>query len=44
MNDDEIKKYVREHYGEVATGNKMHQPARETEDIACCAPQEEASC
>lgn len=44
MNDDEIRKYVREHYGEVATGDRTHIPARETEDTGCCAPQEAASC
>ena len=44
MNDDEIRKYVREHYSEVATGKKTHQPARETEDIDCCPTQEAANC
>ncbi len=43
MNNDEIRKYVREHYGEVAIGKKVHQPAARTEDSACCVPQETAS-
>jgi len=42
MNDDEIKKYVREHYSEVAIGKKVHQPARENKAADCCAPQEES--
>jgi len=44
MNDDEIRKYVREHYGEVATGDRTHIPARENEAADCCAPQEAANC
>ena len=44
MNDDEIRKYVSEHYAEVATGKRVHQPARETKDSDCCAPQETTSC
>lgn len=44
MNDDEVRKYIREHYGEVAIGKKVHQPAARTEDSACCVPQEAASC
>ena len=35
MNDDEIRKYVREHYGEVAAGNRNHIPAREAESDGC---------
>ena len=35
MNDDEIRKYVREHYGEVATGDRAHIPAREAKDSNC---------
>ncbi|HEY31606.1 MAG TPA: hypothetical protein G4O10_00705 [Dehalococcoidia bacterium] len=38
MNDDEIRKYVREHYAEVATGKKVHQPAAKVEEAGCCAP------
>jgi len=38
MNDDEIRKYVREHYGEVATGQKVHQPERGNKASDCCAP------
>ena len=44
MNEDEIRKYVREHYGEVATGDRAHIPMREAESADCCAPQEAASC
>ena len=44
MNQDDIRKYVREHYGDVAAGTKIHQPARETEDIDCCPPQDTSSC
>jgi hypothetical protein len=44
MNDDEIRKYVREHYGDVATGKRVHQPARETTDTGCCPPQKTVSC
>ena len=44
MNQDEIRKFDREHYGDVATGKKIHQPARETEDIENLPPQDTSSC
>ena len=44
MNDDEIRKYVREHYGELAAGDRAHIPARENEAEDCCSPQQETSC
>ena len=44
MNDDEIRKYVREHYGEVATGDRTHIPARENKASDYCTPQNAASC
>jgi hypothetical protein len=44
MNDNEVRKYVREHYGEVAIGKKVHRSAARVEDSACCVPQEAASC
>jgi len=37
MNDDEIRKYVREHYAEVAIEKRIHQPAAKAEDISCHA-------
>jgi hypothetical protein len=44
MNDDEIKKYVREHYAEVATGKRTHIPAREKKVVDYSAPQQETNC
>jgi len=43
MNDDEIRKYVREHYAEVATGNRLHDPAAKAEEADCCTPDTEAT-
>ncbi len=37
MNDDEIRKYVRERYAEIATGDMAGEHIANAEELSCCA-------
>ena len=44
MNEDEIRKAVRDRYAQIATKDKPAESAGTVDESSCCAPQETASC